>query len=300
MTARVATLKTEMRVNKKHQTTGVFLFVKYLCRIKFICYTNNMNNIEKKLEYHELLMVIDDLNSVPKFDLIEGYHVEFWGNDKDTDEWVDIHISTGEFNSLEKGKQYFNDFYQHFLNELVKRCFFIVEDYTNIKVATATLSPSEEYGYNCVIDWLAVRKEYQGRGLARPLISLVCSLAQNLGYDKVLLHTQTHTWIAAKLYLDMGFMPFNMQEDIKGWQILKTLTNHEKLSGVNTIRKDEMYDKLIIQIVDVLDKTHKDYTYSVWYKNGANDVYVHEKDKFYHYNFKKTGNDIILENKKQL
>ena len=43
-------------------------------------------------------------------------------------------------------------------------------------------------------------------------------MAKELGYQKILLHTQTNTWLAAKIYLDCGFEPFNIQDN-KGWDI---------------------------------------------------------------------------------
>ena len=50
------------------------------------------------------------------------------------------------------------------------------------------------------------------------------SIANDLSHDKIMLHTQTPTWLATKLYLDTGFELFNVDEKT-GWRILKTLTN---------------------------------------------------------------------------
>ena len=77
----------------------------------------------------------------------------------------------------------FDIFYKEFKSELNKRCFFI--EYKGEKVATATISPSNEYGYSCVIDWLAIKKEYQGKGLARPLISKFMKIAFDEKYGFV-------------------------------------------------------------------------------------------------------------------
>ena len=82
----------------------------------------------------------------------------------------------------------------------------------------------------------------------------------------------------------MGFTPYNI-EDTKGWQILKTITNHQSLAMVESINENEMYDKLAINITNELDKLYSDYNYEIWYTNGANDVYVNSDEKFYHYKF---------------
>lgn len=90
-----------------------------------------------------------------------------------------------------------------------------------------------------------------------------------------MLHTQTTTWLAAKLYLDAGFKPLNTDEKT-GWRILKTLTNHDKLSDFERINDEEIYDRRNIEIEKQLYDIYKtnDINYSVWYKNGLHNVYV--------------------------
>ena len=90
-----------------------------------------------------------------------------------------------------------------------------------------------------------------------------------------MLHTQTTTWLAAKLYLDAVFEPLNIDEKT-GWRILKTLTNHDKLSDFERINDEAIYDKRNIKIEKQLYDTYKtnDINYSVWYKNGLHNVYV--------------------------
>ncbi|MDE6211645.1 MAG: GNAT family N-acetyltransferase [Clostridia bacterium] len=245
-----------------------------------------MDTIEKTLEYHPLIMTLDSFDGVPKYALPAGYKFVFWSGDCDIENWINIHLRTGEFASWEEGKSIFHSFYDKFYQELFKRCFFI-ENEKGEKIATATVSPSKEFGYNCVIDWLGISRQFQGKNLARPLISQTLTLAQNLGYDKIALHTQTHTWLAAKLYLDFGFAPYNIQ-DRRGWQILKTLTNHSSLKDFETL-KEEIFDPLIVNIKNQLDKMHREYFYSVWYIDGRNDVLVNDQGKFFHYKFFNEG-----------
>lgn len=185
-------------------------------------------------------------------------------------------------------KETFDEFYQNFMNELNKRCFFMVENKTQKKIATATTSPANEYGCSCVVDWLAIDKSFWGRGLAKPLISRTLQLAKELCCNKILLHTQTHTWLAAKLYLDFGFSPF-IQDEIKGWQILKTITNHSKLEGIAAVDEKEMYFEDAINIVDNLNKMHKNYEYQIWHKNGMHEVWVMENDLVYKYQYYDNG-----------
>lgn len=253
-----------------------------------------MEALESRLEYYELLMTLNNLNDINEYKLPEGYSFSFWQDSKDLENWIQIHINSGEFTYKQKAKEIFDIFYSPFLKELNKRCFFIVENKTNKKIATATISPTQEHGYHCVVDWLAIDKKYWGNKLGKPLITKTLQLAKDLGYDKILLHTQTHTWLAAKMYLDFGFEPFNIEE-FKGWQILKTITNHPKLEKFSTISENEMYFDDALNIVNELNKLHKNYSYEILHKNGKHEVWVRENNFVYKYLFYNNGKTLINE-----
>ena len=255
-----------------------------------------MQALEKTLKYYELLMTYEDTSNFFKCDLPVGFHYEFY-KPGDENEWVDIHISSGEFTSYDKGMEYFHQFYDSFINELNKRLIFIVNN-NGEKVGTATISKllKKEDGYDAAVDWVAIKKEYQGQKLSKPLISKFISLANELGHNKLVLHTQTHTWLAAKLYLDFGFEPYRINDTYEGWQILKTITNHSKLNSIESISNDKMYSKTAILIYDELSKIHGDnFNYEIWYKDGRNDVYVYDFNNYYEYKYCKTDDGIVLE-----
>ena len=250
-----------------------------------------MEAFENTLEYHELILTLDNLNIKNNYQLPSEFKFVFWQDDHNIEDWINIHIETGEFASYNEAKKIFNSFYATFKNEINNRCFFIVDENNN-KIATATVSPAHEYGYNCVIDWLAVSKKAQGKGLSKPLIAKTLEVAKSLGYDKILLHTQTTTWLAAKLYLDFGFKPMVLS-DKQGWNILKTITDHPALSMFEAVPQELIYDPLMLQIKQELNKLHSNFTFNVWYINGRNDVYVCENGKFYEYKFLDNGKTLI-------
>ena len=249
-------------------------------------------NIEKTLEYHELLM-IRDLNNIENYNLPKGFKFVFWDNDACLQDWINIHIETGEFNSVDKeALPIFKCFYSGFYEELPLRCIFI-ENNKGEKIATATITPANEFGFKCVIDWFAISPKAQGFKLSKPLLSKVLITAKKMGYKKILLHTQTNTWLAAKIYLDCGFKPYKTKSD-KGWNILKTITNHCKLEKFKSLSYDEMYDNLMVKIENELNKNHKNYNFSVWYINNRNDIYVREDNNFYEYKYFIENNNIKL------
>jgi len=105
-----------------------------------------MEAIEERLEYHELLMTLENLENIKTYVLPEDYSYSFWSDDKDLDDWVDIHINSGEFTHKKEARGIFEDFYSPCRKDITKRCFFIVDNNTNKKVATATISPSNDGG----------------------------------------------------------------------------------------------------------------------------------------------------------
>lgn len=261
---------------------------------------DKMNSIEKTLEYHELLMTYSDTSKFGNDTLPDGFHYEFYKLG-DEEERARIHVESGEFMSMEEGLRTFHDFYDSFLNELPKRLFFVVNNFGE-KVGTATISLllEKEFGYEAVVDWFAIKKQYQGYHLSKPMINKFIKLANELGHKKLLLHTQTHTWLAAKLYLDFGFEPFNVEENMKGWQILKTITNHSKLNYIEAVPENDMYFDIALKTKAKLDELFgENYEYSIWHKNGRHDVEVNYNDILYKYKYYDKNNKFWLEEEKQ-
>lgn len=240
--------------------------------------------------------MVRDLKNIEKYELPEGFSYKFWNGDNCIQDWINIHLETGEFNSEKEAITIFHDYYDNFYDEISSRCVFI-ENIQGEKVATATISPANEFGYKCVIDWFAISPKAQGKHLSKPLLSQVLLIAKRLGYKNILLHTQTHTWLAVKVYLDCGFKPYKTKGN-NGWNIIKTITNHPKLKRFKTVEETEIYDDLIVKIKKELDKLHKNYTYSVWYINNRNDVYVREENSYFEYKYQiKNGKVLLLKQK---
>lgn len=256
-----------------------------------------MKAFDNTIKYFELLMTYDDTSRYTRYDLPSGFHFEFYNNG-DMEDWINIHLSSHEFTSVEEGIEIFHSFYDSFIDELDKRCIFIVDDKTSEKVGTVTVSllNNKEYGYDAAIDWLAIKSDFQGKHLSKPLISKMIEVANNLGHKRIILHTQTTTPLAARLYLDYGFEILNNNEKM-GWNILKTIIDHPKLKNFDTLDIDDIYDKRNIEIENQLRKIFKseDFNYMVWYKNGMHNVYVYYNEKTYEFEYFEDDNGLILE-----
>ena len=200
------------------------------------------DNHDERIRYYEL-MLERDLENLPYFPLPDGYRYAFF-QPGDRERWIDIEKSAKEFASCEQGMESWNRYYGGREDELTGRMVF-VEDANGRKVATATafydIRGIDKSGDGW-LHWVAVRREYQGRGLAKPLISYVLKLMQSLGYTHAKIPTQTTTWLACKIYLDLGFRPIpaNAVNSREGWRIVKALTDHEALADFDPAATDEI------------------------------------------------------------
>ena len=200
------------------------------------------DNHDNRIKYYEL-MLERNLNDLPHFPLPEGYRYVFY-QEGDRDRWIDIEKSAKEFTSYEQGLESWNRYYGGRENTLTNRMVFI-EDTEGRKAATATayydVRKIDRSGDGW-LHWVAVRREYQGQGLAKPLITHVLDIMRKLGYTHAKIPTQSTTWIACKIYLDVGFRPIPQNAVLSrdGGRIVKALTNHAALEMFDAAKADEI------------------------------------------------------------
>lgn len=200
------------------------------------------DNHDERIKYYELLLE-RDLDALPCFSLPEGYKFVFYKRG-DRDIWIEIEKSAKEFINYAQGLAAWNRYYADNEEILLNRMVFI-ENAEGEKVATATayygITNRDKSGDGW-LHWVAVRREFQGKGLSKPLISYVLNLMRGLGYTHAKIPTQTTTWLACRIYLDFGFvpLPLNAIHSRKGWEIIKTLTDHAALKSFDYAAIDDM------------------------------------------------------------
>lgn len=201
------------------------------------------DNNDKRIKYYEPLLE-GRLDNIKEYSLPDGYYFEFYkAGDRDT--WIEIEKSAKEFSNYDEGLDAWNRYYEGREDELYNRMVFVVTE-SGEKVATATafydIHGRDKSGTGW-LHWVAVKREYQGKGLSKPLVTYVLNVMKALGYTYAKIPTQTNTWLAVKVYLDLGFKPIlkNAVNSYTGWCIIKTLTNHKALKDF-----DSMDEKSII------------------------------------------------------
>ena len=192
------------------------------------------DNHDDRICYYELLLE-SNITEVPQYKLPKGCRfVSYTDNDRDA--WIDIEMSAKEFDNYKQGLEAWNRYYAVKLDELPSRMFFIETD-EGEKIATATAF-YDIYGRDTSNDgwlhWVAVKREYQGKGLSKPLITHVLREMNKLGHVRAKIPTQTNTWLACKVYMDLGFVPVkeNLKHNYEGWKIVKALTKHGTLEAL--------------------------------------------------------------------
>lgn len=201
------------------------------------------DNHDARLRYFELLLKRDNLDNIPEFRLPDGYRFVLYQSG-DRDDWIEIERSAKEFDNAEEGLAAWERYYAGREKELFSRMVFI-ETREGQKVATATafydIHGRDRSGAGW-LHWVAVRRDFQGKGLSKPLISHTLYRMRELGYTHAKIPTQTNTWLACKIYLDFGFVPVpeNAVHSRDGWRMIRTLTKHAALKGFEELPWKEL------------------------------------------------------------
>lgn len=200
------------------------------------------DNHDGRLPYYHL-MLEQELTDIPEFPLPEGFHyVNYAPGDRDA--WIAVERSAREFDSEAAGVDAWNRYFEGHDSELKHRMFFVA-DAEGRKVATATAYydiRTGDDGRTGWLHWVAIRRDAQGQHLSKPLITRVLRYMKELGYRRAVIPTQTTTWLACKIYLDLGFRPIpeNAEHSLMGWRIVKTLTGHPALAGFDAVEDNEL------------------------------------------------------------
>ena len=103
--------------------------------------------------------------------------------------------------------------------ELSGRMIFLAHGKNLIGTATAWLDDINGEPGTGRLHWVAIVPEYQGKGLAVPLVAKVMSMFPLLGCSRAYLMTNAIRITAISLYLKLGFNPvIRDPEEHKDWE----------------------------------------------------------------------------------
>ncbi len=166
------------------------------------------------LETTQVLMVRRTLEGLPQFPLPAGYSWRFFqaGDEK---HWLRIHLKADRFNPI-TGDLFSRRFGRHFDLLPQRQIYLATTGGEPVGTGTAWFPEHRPGSRSGRIHWVAVLPEYQGRGLGKALMTLLCNLMREAGHDRAYLFTSSARVNAIMLYLKFGFEPWPMsraQED---------------------------------------------------------------------------------------
>jgi ribosomal protein S18 acetylase RimI-like enzyme len=161
--------------------------------------------LDKSIPYFNVIMKRPVGVPLPSYALPIGFSIVSYTQGLELD-WAEIETSVGEFDTVEESISYFRNEYLPYKKELKRRQFFALSQ-EGKPVGTITGWWNHTGNRRDLsIHWFAVRKEYQGLGIGKALVSECIKQLQCLEGDQVIyLHTQSWSYKAIALYLKAGF-----------------------------------------------------------------------------------------------
>jgi len=162
-------------------------------------------------------MVRENLENCPNHPLPPGYSVR-WYNEHDEHVWRFIHLEADKY--TDATLDFFRRQFGHDDELLARRqCYLLDKDGRPIGTCTAWFDENWRgrgpYGR---VHWMAIVPAYQGRGLSKPLLSIVMQRLRELGHTRAFLRTSPVRLPAISLYLKFGFQPVVENDaDAKLW-----------------------------------------------------------------------------------
>lgn len=163
--------------------------------------------LDKSIEFHSIIM--RHPNNVPPVlqKIPQGFSVRYYEKG-DEQHWADIQVEVLEFPTREEALKCY-DYYWQYMDELKKRQLFIIDDSTGEPVATANAWWTEVKGKKAgVVYGLSCLPEYQSKGLGKIAAAYMMDCFYRLMPGcSVWLDTQTWSYKAIGVYMDVGFVP---------------------------------------------------------------------------------------------
>lgn len=176
------------------------------------------------METIQVRMNRSHLQRVPQFFFKDGFDIRpFRPGDEQT--WLRV---WKEADAPSVNEKTFGQEFGRFVEKCPRRMLFVTAP-GGREVGTIaswfSTRPGVPWG---VIHWVAVSKDYQGKGLAKPMMTAAMNRMWDLGHRRAYLITQTPRTGAIKLYLDFGFVPDLTHHDNarKAWEMVNKVLHH--------------------------------------------------------------------------
>ncbi len=174
-----------------------------------------------------IFMVRENLRDIPRYGLPRGYSFRTY-RPGDEDVWAAIHQDAEPL--IDVDRRTFERNFGYDRDALPERCFFLVDPAgRDVGTGTAWYEESFRDGDYGRVHWICILREWQGRGLAKPLMTHVMDTLARW-HDRAYLTTSAGRPPAVNLYLGFGFRPcIQSDEQRRAWEYLAGKLAHPAL-----------------------------------------------------------------------
>lgn len=167
-----------------------------------------------------LTMVNENLRNCPIAPLPPGFRFRYFTDD-DEEAWIKILTQAGEFPTVAMAQERFQNEFSSSFQRLQERAFFVeTEQGKPVGTAMGWYNPAFRDGNYGRLHWVAIMPPYQGKGLARPLVTKALQIMKK-EHTKAYLTTRPRSYKGIRLYLDYGFKPVRQTADCQeGWDLV--------------------------------------------------------------------------------
>ena len=159
--------------------------------------------IDRSIPYYNLILKCNEICTRP-VSLPEGYSFKMYGVG-DEKYWAKLEYKIGDFSSVEEAEIYFKTNYCNQIDELQKRCFFVVNSYGDVVGSCIAWHDLKDNDTVSSLHWLVVSPEHQGKHIGLVLCQKVMDIFNERGETPVYIHTQPWSYKAILLYIKLGF-----------------------------------------------------------------------------------------------
>lgn len=157
---------------------------------------------EEDIPDYNIFMMCEALNTSALSELSAGYHIRQCRRDE-LELWKAFPFNSSKVPAEYEDfmNRFVNDTYGENLGTFLENTLFVC---TSEGEPIATCSHWKSYGKINSIHWFKTRRDFEGRGIGRALLSAIMRRFKRGDYP-IYLHTQPSSFRAIKLYSDLGF-----------------------------------------------------------------------------------------------
>jgi len=161
--------------------------------------------MNKLIEPSRILMVRHSLDSSPVLPIPEDFTLR-WYEPGYEEHWLSIHLAAEKEIPITP-ELFTRRFGSDPAALAARQCYLFSSDGTPVGTVTGWLDPEFEGAPHSRVHFLAVAPAWQGKGLAKVLMSSILQRLKQLGPPRAYLATSSTRIRAIRLYLQFGFVP---------------------------------------------------------------------------------------------